>query len=136
MARTRAMRRLNEQRAAVIVKEILKQNPEGFEEAALPEPKVVVADKVPEYRTVQFLNGRDPGYPLDFHYHSATHYLKHYRLFHGKEYDLPVEVIEHLEQCNEPQYGYRPGPDGHPEMFIKARKYIFQLRNVPKKAAA
>ena len=98
--------------------------------------KLVVAKAIPEYREIVFLNGRDPGYPLDFHYSSKTHPLKIYKLLHGQTYKLSVEVIEHLETRSEPQYAYRKGLDGHPEMYVISRKYIFQCRNVPKHQAA
>ena len=136
MARTQRMRRLNDAKSEVIADNILKQDPEGFKKNEdVNLDKIVISQHVPEYKNVVFLNGRDPGYPLDFHYASATHPLKIYKLLHGHEYKLPVEVIEHLESCNEPQYGYRRGMDGHPEMYVVSRKYIFQLRTPPKKAA-
>lgn len=136
MARTQRMRRLNDAKSEVIAENILKQDPEGLQKTEdMQIDRVVIAKQIPEYRQVVFLNGRDPGYPLDFHYASATHPLKIYKLLHGQEYKLPVEIIEHLEGCNEPQYGYRRGLDGHPEMYITSRKYIFQLRTPPKKAA-
>ena len=136
MARTQRMRRLNDAKSEVIAENILKQDPEGLQKTEdVQLDQVVITKHIPEYRTVVFLNGRDPGYPLDFHYASATHPLKLYKLLHGHEYKLPVEIIEHLESCNEPQYAYRRGLDGHPEMYIVSRKYIFQLRNPPKKAA-
>lgn len=136
MARPRKMQRLNDAKSEVIAENFLKQDPEGqvtTQDHSLD--KVVLAKHVPEYRKINFLNGRDPGYPLDFHYSSKTHPLKIYKLLHGKEYNLPVEIIEHLESLSEPQYGYRKGMDGHPEMFINSRKFIFQCRNVPKNAA-
>lgn len=133
--RPRPMKRLNDSKPAIVHEELLKENPEGIPDE-LPEPNpVVLAKHIPERRRVQFLNGRDPGYPLEFHYCSGTHPIKQYKLLHGHEYELPIEIIEHLEQCNQPQYGYRHGLDGHPEMFVKGRTYFYQLRNVPKKAA-
>jgi len=89
---------------------------------------------VPEHRRVQFLNGRDPGIPLEFHYSTKTHPLKQYKLIHGHEYDLPIEVIEHIESCAERNYGYRTGADGHPEMYTKSLKYIFQCKSVKRAA--
>ncbi len=125
------MKRLNDAKPEIVEDNFLKQDPEGFSD----EAPVVIAKTIPEYRKVQFLNGRDAGYPLEFHYCTGTHPLKQYKLLHGFEYDLPVEVIEHLEQCNEPQYGYRTGVTGHPEMYTKSRKYLYQCRVVPRKAA-
>jgi len=133
MTRMRRGNRLNDAKSKVIEKEILKENPEDYSDE-LPE-SVVVMNHVPEYRSVTFLNGRDPGQALYFHYASATHPLKQYTLHHGFQYDLPVEIIEHIESCSEPQYAYRKSIDGHPEMFVCSKKFIFQLRNVPKKAA-
>jgi len=124
--------------AEVIEKNFLEKDPEGLKPLAKQEQELdqlQVAKYVPEYRRVTFLNGRDPGQELMFHYHSKTHHLKHYTLFHGKEYDLPVEVIEHLENCRESQYGYRVSANsGHPEMYTKGYKYIFQCKNVRKAA--
>lgn len=131
MAKTRPMRRLNTAPSKVIAEEILKENPEGLPD----EAQVVIATKMPEYREVQFINGRDTGQTLYFHYSSATHPLKHYTLVHGQNYNLPVEIIEHLESCREPVYSYRRNIEGHQEHFISSFKYIFQCRNVPRRAA-
>jgi hypothetical protein len=105
-------------------KAFLEENPD-----VLPECGIVTECKhIPEMRRIIFLNGRDPGVPLDFHYASKTHPLKFYTLYHGQEHDLPVEVIYHLEDCGENQYGYRTGRSGHPEMYVKSKKYIFQCK--------
>lgn len=136
MARPRRMQRLNDSKAEVISENLLKQNPEGFESTNdLDLNRIVIAKHIPKYRKIVFLNGRDPGFPLDFHYASATHPLKIYKLIHGIEYDLPEEVIEHLESRAEFKYAYRKGLDGHPEMYVESYKYIFQCRNAPKRAA-
>lgn len=133
MARPR--KKLNEAKSEVIAQEILKENPEGLPD--LPdESEIVIAKVMPVARRIVFINGRDPGYPLEFHYHSKTHPLKHYKLLHGHEYTLTEEIIEHLEGCREPQYAYRKGLDGHQEHYICSYKYIFQCRNAPKVKAA
>lgn len=135
MARTRRMRRLNDAKSEVIAENVLVENPVGLPPVDHKQmEKIIISQTVPKMRKIVFLNGRDPGYPLDFHYSSATHPLKIYKLLHGHEYELPEEVIEHLESCNEPQYAYKKGLDGHPQMFIESRKYIFQCRNVRKAA--
>lgn len=127
----RPQRRLNDEKAEVIAENHLKMNPDGLEPVAEDiVPQVVIAQHVPQHRRVQFLNGRDPGVPLEFHYHSKTHHLKHYTLEHGQEYDLPVEIIDHLENCAERVYGYRQARSGHPEMYTKSLKYIFQCKTV------
>jgi hypothetical protein len=122
--------KLNNAKSEVIEENVLRENPEGLPEATLSFEKegVTIAKYIPEMRKIQFINGRDPGQALTFHYHSETHPLKHYTLFHGKEHELPIEVIEHLENCAEHIYGYRPGPDGHPEMYVKSLKYIFSCK--------
>lgn len=129
-------KRLNDAKAEVIEENIFVENPKGFAKAkgVGGDSGIVVVKEVPEMRRIQFINGRDPGQELMFHYHSATHPLKHYTLFHGKEYDLPLEVIEHLENCAEKQYGYRQGPNGHPEMYTKGQRYIFSCKT-PRKTA-
>lgn len=117
---------LNNKSSEVIEDNILKENPEGLPD----ESGLVLSRHIPKMRKIQFINGRDPGYPLEFHYHSKTHPLKHYQLFHGFNHELPEEVIEHLENCAENQYAYRKTPQGHPEMYVKSQKYLFQCKNV------
>lgn len=121
-----AKSKLNESSPDVIGVSFLEQNPDGLEPAAA---RIVVANHIPEYRDVVFQNGRDAGVALMFHYSSATHPLHNYTLFHGHKHKLPVEVIEHLESCREPQYGYRKNPEGHPECYVTGYKYIFSFRN-------
>ena len=130
MARPQKMR-LNDAKSAVIAEKHLDSSTEDYD----PNAALVMSNHIPEYRRVVFLNGRDNGYPLDFHYSSKTHPVKIYKLFHGREYDLPVEVIEHLEGCREPIYSRRIGANGLNEDYISSYKYIFQLRNVSKSVA-
>jgi hypothetical protein len=130
----KAKSKLNTASPDVIDANFLSERAEGSADVKDPGEGVVIAKQVPQTERVLFLNGRDPGCELLFHYHSATHPLKHYTLFHGKEYDLPLEVIDHLESCAEKQYGYRAGPNGHPEMYTKALKYIFTCKRVRKAA--
>lgn len=125
MARTK---KLNNASSEVIEQNHLLENPEGLP----PNSTVVFAKHIPEMRRVIFLNGRDPGCALHFHYHSKTHPLHHYTLFHGFEHELPVEIIEHLENCCERIYAYKPGPEGHPEAYVKSLKYIFSFKSPQK----
>lgn len=132
MARTpRRQSKFKDASSEVIAENVLQENPEGLPpvDHNIVE-KIVVMKHVPKYKIATFLNGRDPGVALHFHYSSKTHPLKHYTLYHGMEHKLPAEVIDWLESCNEPQYAYAPGQSGHPESFIASRKYIFQFRNV------
>lgn len=126
--------KLNNKPSEYIEENILKEDPEGMPPCQ-PIPQIVIAKYVPEMKRIQFINGRDPGQELMFHYHSKNLPLKHYTLYHGKEYDLPVEIIEHLENCAERVYGYKQGPNGHPEMYVKTLKYIFRCQNVKKQVA-
>lgn len=122
---------LGDQKSEIVDRNFLEENPEGLPDELTG---IVGMKKIPEYKKVQFLNGRDPGVALHFHYASATHPLKHYTLFHGLEHDLPVEIIDHLETCSEPQYGWKKDPEGHPEPYISGRKYIFSFRKMKKVA--
>ena len=118
--------KLNEQEAKKIEENILLENPEG-----LPDIQPIqVFKEIPKMETIVFRNDRDPGLPLEFHYASKTHPLKQYKLIHGQVYTLPLEIVEHLESCAVPIYGYRKGLDGHPEMFITAMKYQYQCKTV------
>ena len=116
-------KKLNDQKKEVINEEFLKAS-----DSIPSEHDIVIAKHIPEIRKVMFINQRDPGYCLEFHYASATHPLKQYKLLHGFEYDLPIEIISHLESCAEKQYGYRKGLDGCPEMYVKGLKYNFSFR--------
>ncbi len=127
MARPKS--KLNKANSEVIESNILKENPEGLPETQVLQP-VAVVKEMPRMERIVFRNDRDPGMPLEFHYHSKTHHLHSYKLFHGKEYTLPVEIIEHLENRAVPIYGYRKGPDGHPEMFIQSYKHQFSCKTV------
>lgn len=87
--------------------------------------QVVVATNVPKVETVIFRNQRDPGHELHFHYASATHPFKMYKLIDGCQYDLPIEVIRNLESCRENIEKYRKGREGLPEIYIAGYKTHF-----------
>jgi hypothetical protein len=126
-------KRLNEMDGETIQKNFLEENPE------IPtETKVVIAKDVPRMEKIRFLNNRDPGCMLHFHYASKSHPLKHYDLMHGFEYDLPVEVIRHLEgqvksdpyACHKRTYGRRMRDDGVSETFANGYVPYFQCQSV------
>lgn len=129
MARIKS--KLNNSSSEVIERNILVENPEGLPQG-LPDEKtgLVMAKCIPEMRKIIFVNERDPGCHLEFHYHSKNHPLKQYILHHGKEYTLPLEIIDHLESCAEPRYGYRKGISDHPEMYVTGHKYNFRCKEV------
>lgn len=126
--------RLNDKSGEVIERNFLQETPD-----CLPtEQKVVIAKEVPSYERVIFVNNRDPGCALYFHYCTKTHPLKHYTLMHGLEYDLPTEVIKHLEgqnkndpyACHSRIYSERKNYEGLPENYVSGYKPYFQCRTV------
>lgn len=114
----------------VIEKNFLEENPEGFE--STERGAIVITKYIPKMETIIFRNERDPGIPLEFHYHSKTHPLKHYTLYHGQEHTLPVEVIEHLESCAVPIYAYKRDMEGKPQMYRQAMRHQFTCKTVRK----
>ncbi len=133
MARPRkAPARLNDMDKETIERNFLAEAPDCI----APEGKIVVAKEVPKYERIIFQNNRDPGTALYFHYSSATHPLKHYTLMHGLEYELPVEIIKHLEgqndiyTCHSRIYGQRKNYEGLPENYVASYKPYFQCRPV------
>jgi len=99
--------------------------------------KVDVAPVMPKMVQIEFRNERDGNKtPLTFHYHSKTHPLKHYTLFHGYKYDLPVEVVEHLESCRIAQYENKIVEDSDRHLpgsvvpKVTSYKYMFHCKPV------
>ena len=105
---------------------------EEIKEIIVQEAPAVTAKvaEVVKKRWIQFINGRDPGVTLEFHYHSATHPLKHYKLFHGKEHELPEEIIDHLENIGEARYEHRKNEYGEVKPTQVGMKYLFRCQNV------
>lgn len=137
MARPRkAPARLNDMDKETIAKNFLEEAPDCIH----PEDKVVIAKEIPKYERIIFINNRDPGTAIYFHYASATHPLKHYTLMHGLEYNLPVEIINHLEgqtphdpyTCHERIYSERKNYEGLPENYVSGYKPYYQCRTVRK----
>lgn len=91
----------------------------------LKENEVVIAVDMPRVEKIIFRNQRDPGHPLEFHYASATHPFKMYKLLDGQEYTLPYEVIKNLERCRENIEKYRRNDQGVPEIYIAGYKTHF-----------
>lgn len=129
-----AAKKLNDMDKETIERNFLKEEPD-----CLPiNETVVVAKEIPKYERIIFINNRDPGCALYFHYATETHPLKQYTLMHGLEYDLPVEVIKHLEgtnnydpySCHSRIYSQRKNYEGLPENFVSGHKPYFQCRSV------
>ena len=126
--------KLNNMNSEVIQKSFLEENPEEIHS----DFKVVVAKEIPKMEKIIFINNRDPGTSVPFHYCSPTHPLKHYDLMHGLEYELPVEIIKLLEgtipnmpfTCHEAIYSERKNYAGLPEKYISGHKPYFQCRAV------
>lgn len=125
-------RTLNDTDKETIDKNFLSETPE------LPTgEKVVVAQEIPKYDRIRFQNMRD-GVTLRFHYCSKTHPLKHYELVHGQEYNLPIEVINHLQgetsydlwSCHSRSYGRRMRPDGISEHYPNAFQPYYQCKTL------
>lgn len=96
----------------------------------LKDNQVVTFNEIPRYEKVIFRNQRDPGYPLEFHFASKNHPFKQYTLIDGKEYNLPVEVIQNLERCRENIEKYRRNSEGIPEIYIAGYKSHFVCERV------
>ena len=100
------------------------------------EQVVIVAREIPKMETIIFMNNRDSGVTLHFHYASKTHSLKHYDLVHGQRYTLPVEIIQHLEgqhehdpyACHQRLYGRRMKEDGISETYVNGYNSYFQCK--------
>jgi len=124
------MKKINEGSKEVIEKNFLQ------EEQELPNTTVHVYKEVPQTAKGIFINNRDPGVALMFHYSSKTHPLHHYTLYHGQECELPLEVINHLEgmnsfdpwSCHRRMYGKRTLPDGSSEIFENGYQSYFQFK--------
>jgi hypothetical protein len=129
-------KRLNDCSAEVIEENFLKEEIDPNE--IHMNEKVVVANEIPPMQKIIFINQRDPGCALQFHYKSKTHPLKQYTLYHGFKHDLPIEVIEHLEgirdgdpwACHSRQYARRSRPDGTTETYANNYVAYFQCKRV------
>lgn len=122
---------LNNASSEVQEKNFLLENPD------IPTDQVVVmAKEMPKMRDITFMNNRDPGCTLHFHYHSKTHPLKHYDLMHGQKYSLSEEVISHLEgqnsydpySCHTRLYGSRMMSDGRTENYVNGYVACFHCK--------
>ena len=59
--------------------------------------------------------------------------MTHYTLEHGKEYTLPLEVVENLEDSKIPIYAYQNDTDGIPQIYVKGYKYNFSCKVIRNK---
>lgn len=93
--------------------------------------------QLPEEQEIIFINNKDPGEVLEFHFHSKTHPLKHYKLIPGQKRKLPVEVIKHLEgqgdkdpySCHKREYEEK-FVDGFSQLFVRNYVSYYQCRPV------
>lgn len=93
---------------------------------ALKEDQIVEVKEVPRMEKITFRNQRDPGHPLEFHYHSKRSPFKQYKLVDGETYTLPLEIIRNLESCRENIEKYRKNErTGLPEIYIAGYKTHF-----------
>lgn len=118
---------LGDESAKKVTEEFLKETPEGFPDETLE--KVVVTAHVPEYQEVVFVNQRDPGVMLEFHYKTKTYPLQHFKLMDGECYKLAKEIIDHLQSCSIPIYGKETMDKGVCERPVIGHKYMYSFRN-------
>jgi len=102
-----------------------------------------------ESSTVQFMNLEDPNVPLEFTFMRKNQKTPHkYKLFSGRTYTLPVDVIDHLnskaypiyenkwnaeeQQYNSVQVGMKPRFTCHP---VQPRKQPKQSNQAVEEAA-
>lgn len=111
-----------------VTENFLKENPEGVPDE-LPEQKVVVSKHIPVMKEVVFVNQRDPGVMLEFHYKSKTYPMQHFKLMDGETYSLAEEIIDHLESCSIPIYGKETEEKGHFFRPVIGHRYMFAFRN-------
>lgn len=98
---------------------------------------VHVAQDIPKMQEIIFVNNKDPGEPLTFHYHSVNHPLKHYTLRPGQKYTLSEEIIRHLEgqsendpySCHKREYAEK-FENGETKLYIKNYVSYYQCRPV------
>lgn len=115
-----------------IEERLLKKNQHDSEISRMLDETVVhVFKEVPKYRKVVFVNQRDPGVTLDFHYQSHSHPIKDYHLTPGIPIDLPEEIISHIENLCIPQYGTEVFDEnlGRFVRPVKGYKYHFSFRS-------
>lgn len=131
-------KRLNDMSSEKIEENFLEEQPD------IPMNEKIVVEKVPipKMEEIIFINNRDPGCALQFHYKSKTHPLKQYTLYHGHKHELPVEVINHLEgtnendpwSCHARKYTMQERPDGTKEPVASSYVSYFQCKSVRKAA--
>lgn len=119
---------LGDEASKKVTEEFLKENPEGLPDAPKLE-KVVVAKFIPEMEEVVFVNQRDPGVMLEFHYKSKTYPIQHFKLMDGETYKLAKEIIDHLQSCSIPIYGKEIMDQGICKRPIVGHKYMYSFRN-------
>jgi hypothetical protein len=131
--RKKMTKKLNEMDSETVHKNFLSEEPE------IPtEKKIVTSVHIPRMVKIRFLNNRDPGVCLHFHYSSKTHPLKHYDLMHGFEYELSEEVVGHLEgtlrndpfSCHQRTYSRRMRDDGISETYASGYVPYFQCQTL------
>jgi hypothetical protein len=99
-----------------------------------PNKEVHVMTEMPKMCRIRFYNLRDPGRELKFFLSTKTHPLHHYTLYHDREYDLPLEVVQHLDginnnSCMVPIRRDKINPDsGVSESYIHSWKGMFQCK--------
>lgn len=82
-----------------------------------------------ETELIEFYNIEEPGHPITFSFGPAKR-TKKYTLLHGGKYELPKEIIHHLESRQTPMYDYKPDGLGRMSKYLKGYQSRFQCRAV------
>lgn len=101
----------------------------------LPNANIEVVKAAPPMERIEFRNEQDPGSPKEFHFCHRKHNIPptHYVLYHGEEYDLPVEVIENLESRSLPMYEEVKDKHGNVTHIPKGSRFLYSCKPIRKR---
>lgn len=109
--------------------ELQEQSVKTVDEVLEQQDRAKFERKKEELEYVEFYNIEEPGHPITFSYGPAKR-TKKYTLLHGGKYELPKEIINHLESRQTPMYDYRPDGNGRMTKYLKGYQSRFQCRTV------
>jgi len=78
---------------------------------------------------IEFNNLENPGLTLEFTY-GTTQNFRRYKLVDGAKVKLSEKVVQHLESCGTPFYGYAPDGSGRMVKTRLSTKRRFSCRRV------
>lgn len=109
--------------------ELMEQSVKTVDQVLEQHDRAKFDKKKEETEMVEFYNIEEPGHPITFSYGQAKR-AKKYTLLHGGKYELPKEIINHLESRQTPMYDYRPNGTGKMVKMLTGYKSRFQCRTV------